>query len=186
MSARFLIVDDESGVRSALSGVLRDEGYRVEAVDSGEACLDRVVRKAYDVIMLDIWLPGIDGLEASRRIWAAYEPGPIVAVSASALAHEQQAYLQAGFAGFLAKPLRFEQVCQCLATATHLHNSRLTRALVEKNAELERESARREAVEAERALAADALARADEQLDHLAREAQARWGIDGFIGQSPT
>ena len=38
MSATFLIVDDESGVRSALSGVLRDEGYRVEAVDSGEAC----------------------------------------------------------------------------------------------------------------------------------------------------
>ena len=51
-----LIVDDEAGVRSALSGVLRDEGYSVEAVDSGEACLDRVVRASYDAIILDIWL----------------------------------------------------------------------------------------------------------------------------------
>jgi len=45
-----LIVDDEAGVRSALSGVLRDEGYGVEAVESGEACLDRVIRAQYDVI----------------------------------------------------------------------------------------------------------------------------------------
>ena len=68
MSATFLIVDDESGVRSALGGVLRDEGYVVEAVDSGEACLDRVLRKAYDVIMLDIWLPGIDGLATLGKL----------------------------------------------------------------------------------------------------------------------
>ena len=44
-----LIVDDEPGVRSALSGVLRDEGYDVAAVESGERCLDRVVRDAFDV-----------------------------------------------------------------------------------------------------------------------------------------
>ena len=49
MKASVLIVDDEAGVRSALSGVLRDEGYQVEAVESGEACLDRVSRAPYDV-----------------------------------------------------------------------------------------------------------------------------------------
>ncbi|MGH9309098.1 MAG: response regulator, partial [Vicinamibacterales bacterium] len=48
-------MDDEAGVRSALSGVLRDEGYGVDAVDSGEACLDRVLRTTYDAIVLDIW-----------------------------------------------------------------------------------------------------------------------------------
>ena len=47
--ASFLVVDDEAGVRSALSGVLRDEGYLVEAVESGEACLDRVARDVFDV-----------------------------------------------------------------------------------------------------------------------------------------
>ena len=57
MKSSVLIVDDEAGVRSSLSGVLRDEGYLVEAVASGEACLDRVSRNAYEVIVLDIWLP---------------------------------------------------------------------------------------------------------------------------------
>ena len=71
MKGSILIVDDEAGVRAALSGVLRDEGYSVDAVDSGEACLDRVVRTAYDVILLDIWLPGMDGLSTLARCDAA-------------------------------------------------------------------------------------------------------------------
>ena len=58
-----LIVDDEAGVRSALRGVLGDEGYIVDAVDSGEACLERVIGQVFDVIILDIWLPGVDGLD---------------------------------------------------------------------------------------------------------------------------
>ena len=67
-----LIVDDEAGVRSALSGVLRDEGYGVEAVESGEACLDRAMRATFDAIVLDIWLPGMDGLAIVRRIVAEH------------------------------------------------------------------------------------------------------------------
>ena len=63
-----LIVDDEPGVRSALSGVLRDEGYEVESAESGEACLDRLARQAYDVVVLDIWLPGMDGLATLSRM----------------------------------------------------------------------------------------------------------------------
>ena len=59
MASTILIVDDEPGVRSALSGVLRDEGYDVEAVSSGEACLERLTRAAVDLIVLDVWLPGM-------------------------------------------------------------------------------------------------------------------------------
>ena len=55
-------------MRSALSGVLRDEGYDVEAVASGEACLDRARAGAVDVILLDIWLPGMDGLATLARL----------------------------------------------------------------------------------------------------------------------
>ena len=66
--ARILIVDDEPGVRSALGGVLRDEGYDVDAVASGEECLERATRLAPDVILLDIWLPGIDGLVTLARL----------------------------------------------------------------------------------------------------------------------
>jgi two-component system nitrogen regulation response regulator NtrX len=63
-----LVVDDEPGVRAALSGVLRDEGYRVDAVESGEACLERLGRQPYDVVVLDVWLPGMDGLATLTRM----------------------------------------------------------------------------------------------------------------------
>ncbi len=71
--SRVLIVDDEPGVRSSLMGVLRDEGYDVESAESGEACLDKAVRRAFDVIVLDIWLPGMDGLATLDA--AARAPG---------------------------------------------------------------------------------------------------------------
>ena len=76
-----LIVDDEAGVRSALSGVLRDEGYTVDAVDSGEACVDRASRTAYDVIVLDIWLPGMDGLATLERLRERRVDSPVVMIS---------------------------------------------------------------------------------------------------------
>ena len=69
-----LIVDDEPGVRSALGGVLRDEGYDVDAVDSGESCLERLGRQLYDVVVLDIWLPGMDGLATLARMRERLQP----------------------------------------------------------------------------------------------------------------
>ena len=81
MKASFLIVDDEAGVRSALGGVLKDEGYRVDAVDSGEACLERVVRQVYDVIVLDIWLPGLDGLETLEKLRELNVDSQVVMIS---------------------------------------------------------------------------------------------------------
>src|SRR5437879_13484384 len=63
-----LIVDDEAGIRDSLAGVLTDEGYTVSSVESGEACLDVVKKTTFDVILLDIWLPGIDGLDALGKV----------------------------------------------------------------------------------------------------------------------
>ena len=68
MKPTILVVDDEPGVRSSLSGVLKDEGYSVEAVASGEACLERVTRGGIDLIVLDVWLPGMDGLATLQRL----------------------------------------------------------------------------------------------------------------------
>ena len=65
MKTTVLIVDDEAGVRSALSGVLRDEGYVVDAVDSGEACLDRVVARARTTS--SCWTSGFPGWTDWRR-----------------------------------------------------------------------------------------------------------------------
>src|SRR5690242_6617881 len=59
-----LIVDDEAAIRESLQGVLEDEGHSASAVESGEACVDAVRSKSFDVILLDIWLPGMEGLES--------------------------------------------------------------------------------------------------------------------------
>ena len=67
-SPRILVVDDEPGIRKSMTGVLEDEGYEVESVGSGEECLEILQRRAFDAILLDIWLPGMDGMETLLRI----------------------------------------------------------------------------------------------------------------------
>src|SRR5918996_826341 len=67
MRESILVVDDEAGVRSALSGILGDEGYTVEAVESGEDCLATLESRRHDLLLLDVWLPGMDGLETLER-----------------------------------------------------------------------------------------------------------------------
>ena len=69
-----VIVDDEPGVRTSLTGVLRDEGYSVDAVASGEECLDRLPRTTVDLIVIDVWLPRMDGPATLAR--SRYPPGP--------------------------------------------------------------------------------------------------------------
>src|ERR1700722_7852314 len=78
---KILIVDDEEGIREALAGALTDEGYSVSSVDSGEACLDLLRKTAFDVILLDIWLPGIDGLETLEQSRAFHKPQEVVMIS---------------------------------------------------------------------------------------------------------
>ena len=62
-AARILIVDDEPLIRQSLSGVLQDEGYQTHAVETGEECCEELRHTAYDLVLLDVWLPGMDGLE---------------------------------------------------------------------------------------------------------------------------
>jgi two-component system nitrogen regulation response regulator NtrX len=63
-----LIVDDEPAIQSSLRGVLEDEGYRVTAVGSGTDALGVVAEDAPDVVFLDIWMPGMDGLETLAQL----------------------------------------------------------------------------------------------------------------------
>ena len=73
MSASILIVDDESGIRESLGALLRDEGYEVETAGSGEECLERLDQRDFDLVLLDVWLPKMDGLETLERIQRAAE-----------------------------------------------------------------------------------------------------------------
>ena len=117
MKATVLIVDDEAGVRSALSGVLRDEGYAVDAVDSGEACLDRVVRAPYDVIVLDIWLPGMDGLATLGRLRERRVDAPVVMISGHGNIESAVKAIKLGAFDFVEKPLSLEKTVLVIGNA---------------------------------------------------------------------
>ena len=112
-----LIVDDEAGVRSALSGVLRDEGYGVDAVDSGEACLDRVVRTSYDAIVLDIWLPGMDGLATLAKLQDRRVDAPVIMISGHGNIESAVRAIKMGAFDFVEKPLSLEKTVLVVANA---------------------------------------------------------------------
>ena len=109
MKASFLIVDDEAGVRSALSGVLQDEGYVVDAVESGEACLDRVARQPYDVIVLDIWLPGLDGLATLEKLRERRVDSQVVMISGHGNIESAVRAIKMGAFDFVEKPLSLDK-----------------------------------------------------------------------------
>ena len=104
-----LIVDDEPGVRSALAGVLRDEGYDVDAVDSGEACLDRLARQAYDVVVLDVWLPGMDGLATLARMRERQFDAQVVIISGHGSVESAVRAIKMGAFDFVEKPLSLDK-----------------------------------------------------------------------------
>jgi len=117
MKPSILIVDDEAGVRSALSGVLRDEGYAVEAVESGEACLDRVIRAQFDVIVLDIWLPGMDGLATLGKLQERRVDAPVIMISGHGNIESAVRAIKMGAFDFIEKPLSLEKTVLVVANA---------------------------------------------------------------------
>jgi two-component system nitrogen regulation response regulator NtrX len=102
-------VDDEPGVRSALSGVLRDEGYRVDAVPSGEACLERVTQGAVDLILLDVWLPGLDGLATLARLRERKVDAQVILISGHGNIESAVRAIKMGAFDFVEKPLSLDK-----------------------------------------------------------------------------
>ena len=104
-----LVVDDEPGVRSSLSGVLRDEGLDVDAAASGEECLERAARTAYDVIVLDVWLPGVDGLMTLQRLRERKIDAQVVMISGHGNIESAVRAIKMGAFDFVEKPLSLEK-----------------------------------------------------------------------------
>ena len=110
MPPTILIVDDEAGIRQSLQSALQEDGYRVEAVASGEECLEWVESKSADVILLDVWLPGIDGMETLRRLRET-EPAPmVVMISGHGNIEAAVRATKLGAFDFVEKPLSLEKI----------------------------------------------------------------------------
>ena len=104
-----LVVDDEPGVRSSLGGVLRDEGLEVDVAASGEECLERVSRTAYDVIVLDVWLPGVDGLVTLQRLRERKVDAQVVMISGHGNIESAVRAIKMGAFDFVEKPLSLDK-----------------------------------------------------------------------------
>jgi CheY-like chemotaxis protein len=101
-----LVVEDDAANREYATAVLTSEGFEIEAVESAEQALGLIRRRTPDLILMDIQLPGMDGLELTRRLKAdpATEPIPIVVMTGQTMPIHQRAAMAAGCAGFIGKP----------------------------------------------------------------------------------
>jgi two-component system nitrogen regulation response regulator NtrX len=112
-----LIVDDEPGIRESLAGVLQDEGYVVNAAESAEACLDFLAHHNCDVILLDIWLPGMDGIQALEKIRALDSPPIVIMISGHGTIEAAVRSTKLGAFDFIEKPLSIDKTLLTLKHA---------------------------------------------------------------------
>jgi two-component system nitrogen regulation response regulator NtrX len=109
-SPKILIVDDEAGIRESLSSILRDERYSVEAVESAELALERLHSGTVEVVLLDVWLPGMDGMEALSRIQSLPQPPSVIIISGHGTIETAVRATKLGAFDFIEKPLSLERI----------------------------------------------------------------------------
>lgn len=109
-----LVVDDDSVAQTIASHVLRRHAYDVECVCNGPAAIDKVSRATFDLILLDLQMPGMDGFQTARYIRAipAYAETPIIAVTANCSSDYRDRCMKTGMQGFLAKPVQSRELVQ--------------------------------------------------------------------------
>ena len=117
LRGRVLVVEDDSVNQQVIELFLRKMNLTPTFAGDGEAAIATAATNPYDIVLMDCQLPGIDGLEATRRIREklAGKPLPIVALTANASTHVREACLAAGMDDFLSKPVRFELLATVLS-----------------------------------------------------------------------
>jgi two-component system nitrogen regulation response regulator NtrX len=134
-SETILVVDDERGILAALKGVLEDEGFRPVLVEDGEAALRRLREQPVDLVLLDIWLPGRDGVAILQEIVQGWPGLPVVMMSGHGTIETAVRTTKLGAYDFIEKPLSLERTLLVLRHA--LEERRLAR----ENSELQRRAA---------------------------------------------
>ena len=148
---RILVVDDEVDLADAVSRGLRREGYAVDVANDGADALDKAAINAYDLVCLDITMPGIDGREVCRRIRADVERQPrILMLTARDGLEDRVAGLDEGADDYLVKPFAFPELLARVRSLLR-RDSRSASSVVSVG-ELELDDARHEARRGERRL----------------------------------
>src|SRR2546429_8409883 len=114
-----LVVDEEPGIGESLCSILEDEGSLVEAVVSAEEALERAAAGDFEVVLLDVWLPGIDGLEALSRLQASPRPPAVIMISGHGTIETAVRATKLGAFDFIEKPLSLERAIVLVRNAIH-------------------------------------------------------------------
>jgi len=107
---KILIVDDEKNIRKTLADILIDEGYSVSTAATGEEAVELCKKDSHETILMDVRMPGIDGVEAFRQIRRHNEGVRVILMSAYSVDALKEAALDEGAVAFLSKPLELEKV----------------------------------------------------------------------------
>ena len=179
---KILIVDDVAANLTVLTAALEPEGYEVLAVPGGETALKVAAKAQPDLILLDIMMPEIDGLEMCRRLKAdeATRGIPVIFITAR---NEMTCVVngfRAGGVDYIVKPFQTEEVLS--RVNTHLRTQHLTRELLEKNRARERQTAELTAEIARRRTVESALEEADNKLSAISDLEAGRWDLAGLLG----
>lgn len=107
---RIMVVEDNQTNMYLMDFILRSSGYEVIKVGSGEECLDIAIKDRPDMILMDIQLPGIDGIETTKRIRESPLDGtiPIIAITSYAMSGDKEKILAMGCTGYIEKPINPE------------------------------------------------------------------------------
>ena len=120
MPLRVLLAEDNPINQKVALRILERMGYRADVAANGLEVLEAVARQAYDVILMDVQMPEMDGLEATREIHRRWPNGPrprIIAMTANALQGDREICLAAGMDDYIAKPVRTDQLAAALERA---------------------------------------------------------------------
>jgi len=110
MAERILVVEDEARIASLISRTLRLEGYQVEVAPNGETALEKAISNPADLVVLDVMLPDIDGLEVCRQLRMAGCDEPVLMLTAKDAISDRVAGLDAGADDYLVKPFAFDEL----------------------------------------------------------------------------
>ncbi|MFO8065835.1 MAG: sigma-54-dependent transcriptional regulator [Spirochaetota bacterium] len=122
--SRILVVDDEQGIREALLGILEDEGYEVRLAEDGSECLSIMEEESIDLVLLDVWLPNMGGVDVLKKIKEDYPDTPVLIISGHGNIDIAVKAVKIGAFDFLEKPLSLERVVTAVKNALELEQLR--------------------------------------------------------------
>ena len=120
MSKTILVVDDEKDIRTSLTGILEDEGYQIVTAASGTEALERVREELPDLVLLDIWMPGLDGLETLEKLKSLQPALTVIMISGHGTIETAVRATKLGAFDFIEKPLSLDKVLIAISNALRM------------------------------------------------------------------